>query len=195
MYPPNLVANNRNLHPNAFVPFCAYQTKMLGERVDTPTNRSFIACSHFEQTILDGQLCYSIDVNKVAKTNSGAGRGKGLLLVIDPMNPERKDKYITRISNDHMITTLNVEQTNTDTQGIKIFINTLEKFETFKFGSFAMQSLKKMTGTEGYLENKDKDCSVETFEHCQARRYLEEVEKNCGCVPWSLAKINTLKVQ
>ena len=94
-----------------------------------------------------------------------------------------------------MITSLNIEQTNTDTQGIKIYINTLEKFETFDFGSFAMQSLKKMTGTEAFLEDKNKDCSVETFEHCQARRYLEEVTKHCGCVPWSLATTNPLKVQ
>ena len=193
MYPPNLVANNRNLHPNAFVPFCAYQTKMLGERVDTLTNRSFMACSHFEQTILDGQLCYSIDIGKAAKSNSGAGRGNGLLLVIDPVNPEQKDNYKTPKSND--LTTLNIEQTHIDTQGIKIYINTLEKFETFNIGSFAMQSLKKMTGTEAFLKNKNKDCSVETFENCQARRYLEEVTKHCGCVPWSLSTINPLKVQ
>ena len=168
---------------------------MLGERVDTPTNRSFVACSHFEQTILGGQLCYSLDVNRVAKSNSGAGRGNGLLLLIDPVNPEQKDKYKTPKSNDHMITTLNIEQTKTNTQGIKIYINTLEKFDTFDFGSFAMRSLKKMTGTEAFLENTDKDCYVETFENCQARRYLEEVTKHCGCVPWSLATINPLKVQ
>ena len=154
-----------------------------------------MACSHFEPTILDGQLCYSLDVNKVAKSNSGAGKGNGLLLVIDPVNPEQKDKYKSPRSNDHMITTLNIEETKTDTQGIKIYINTLEKFETFDFGSFAMQSLKKMTGTEAFLEDKDKDCSVETFEHCQARRYLQEVTKHCGCVPWSLATINPMKVQ
>ena len=133
MHPPNLVAKNGNLHPNALVPFCAYQTRMLGNRVDTPTNRSFVACSHFEPAILDGQLCYSFDVNKVAKTKSGAGRGNGLLLVIDPpVNPEQKSKYKPLKRIDHMITTLNIGQTNKDNQGLRIYLNTLEKFETFK---------------------------------------------------------------
>ena len=135
IHPPNLVAKNGTLHPNALIPFCAYQTKMLGERVDTATNRSFVACSHFEQTILDGQLCSSIDVNRVAKKKSGAGKRNGLLLVIDAaMNPEQKRKYRKLKSIDHMITTLNIEQKNTDTQGVKIYINTLEKFETFSSG-------------------------------------------------------------
>ena len=117
MHPPNLFAKNGYLRPNALIPFCAYQTRMIGERVNTPTNRSFVACSHFEPTILFGQLCYSLDVNKVAKKKSGVGRGNGLLLMIDPaVNPEQKSKYKKLKSIDNMITTLNIEQTNTNTQ-------------------------------------------------------------------------------
>ena len=194
LHPPNLVNQDGNLHPNALVPFCAYQTKMLGERVDTPTNSSFIACSHFEPSIIDGQLCYSVDVNKAYGTKSGAGKGSGLLLVIDPVNPEHKEKYEKQENIDHMITTLNIERTNTDTQGLRIYLNTLEIFETFNVGSLAMQSLKKMTGTGSFLENENKDCSLETFEDCQARRYLEEVENQCGCFPWLLSTKKTVKV-
>ena len=194
LHPPNLVNEDGENHPNALIPFCAYQTKMLGQRVQTLNNRSFIACSQFKPTILEGQLCYSLDVKTDVKMKSGAGKGNGLLLIIDADSTGQKENAKVARDIDHEITTLNLLETNTDTQVPKIYMNTLERYETFQTGSFALSSLKKMTGTDTYIANKNKDCSVETFEDCQARRYLEEVEKQCRCVPWALATGNTVKV-
>ena len=201
LHPPNLVNQDGDLHPNALVPFCAYQTKMLGERVQTLSNHSFIACSHFKPSILDGQLCYSFDVSEVAKDSggkvkSGAGKGNGLLLIIDSTWPNQPNQENVKVAKniDLEITTLNLEETSKNSQAPKIYMNTLERFQTFQTGSFALSSLKKMTGSDNYLSSEDKDCSVETFEDCQARRYLEELEKQCGCVPWPFARGNTFKV-
>ena len=51
-----------------------------------------------------------------------------------------------------------------------------------------MFALKKMTGTAAFLELPDaaKKCKTETFEECHVVRYLAEVMKQCGCVPWGL---------
>ena len=185
--------HNGGLHPNALVPFCAFQTNMLGHLVETSFNRSFIACSLFQPSILEGQLCYSLDINKVAKVKSGAGKGNGLLLIIDAGFTVLKDDN-SKQESSLAITTLNLEETSEESQGPKMYMNTLERYTTFKQGSFAMSSLKRMTGTDNYIANEDKDCIVETFEDCQARRYLEEVGKQCGCVPWSLAARTTVTV-
>ena len=166
---------------------------MLGQRVETPTNRSFIASSHFKPSILEGQLCYTLDVNEAAKVTvgdrvkSGAGKRNGLLLVIDPGFADQDDDDEVARDVNVEVKTLNLEETREDTKEPKIYLNTLDGYTTFQKGSIAMSALKKMTGTDNYIANKNKDCSVETFEDCQARRFLVEVENQCACVPWSLA--------
>ena len=195
LHPPNLVNQDGDLHPNALIPFCAYQTKMLGENVEGLTNRSFVACSQFKPSILEGQLCYSLDVTKDVDVKSGAGKGNGLLLMIDSMLTEEKGIADMGRNIDRVITTLNLEESRTDTHVPKIYMNTLERYATFKTGSFALSSLKMMKGTENYIADSEKDCTVETFEDCQARRYLEEVKKQCGCAPWALARRNTFTVR
>ena len=55
-------------------------------------------------------------------------------------------------------------------------------------GSYVMSALKKMRGTASFLALPDgaRNCQIETFESCQTRRYMEEVQERCGCVPWVL---------
>ena len=50
-----------------------------------------------------------------------------------------------------------------------------------------MFALKKMTGTDTFLELPDaKKCKTETFDECHVVRYIPEVQKQCGCLPWGL---------
>ena len=50
-----------------------------------------------------------------------------------------------------------------------------------------MNALKRMTGTENFLElpDKKKNCIVHKREDCQSKVYLEQVKK-CGCRLWAL---------
>ena len=61
---------------------------------------------------------------------------------------------------------------------------------------FSMTALKKMTATEGFLKLSDnrRNCSSRPFEACHTERYIEEVQRLCGCVPWTLSGATTLKV-
>ena len=50
------------LVPSAFIPFCAYKTDLLllGEHIK---GLKFPVCNKFTPTVLDGQLCYNLDIN------------------------------------------------------------------------------------------------------------------------------------
>ena len=163
-----------NLPPSALVPFCTYQgeSKLLGQEM--PELGGLHRCDKFEPTLLEGQLCYSLNVKLRAKLTR-SGKSKGLFLLLDP-NPYRlniSDKLIwgptkTRFSS-------------------KIFIQTLEPFTTYGPGSYRMSTLKKMTGTQNFMELPDhrKKCSADdNREECQNLRYLDQVQRECKCVPW-----------
>ena len=54
-----------------------------------------------------------------------------------------------------------------------------------------MESLKVMSATENFLAMPDKvkRCQIEAQEDCKSRRYVEEVQKECGCIPWMLSSV------
>ena len=78
----------------------------------------------------------------------------------------------------------------------RITLNTMARFTKYGSGSYKLSVLKKMTGTKSFIGLPDevKQCQIESFADCQVRRYLEEVNKVCGCVPWSLKVTATMKV-
>ena len=51
-----------------------------------------------------------------------------------------------------------------------------------------MTSLKKMTGTDAFLDLPEniKGCQIEDQEMCYSRRYIEELQNQCKCLPWAL---------
>merc|ERR1711952_96065 len=55
-----------NLPPSALVPFCSYQgeSNHLGRDIVTETDNMTV-CDKFQPTILEGQLCYTLDVAKL----------------------------------------------------------------------------------------------------------------------------------
>ena len=130
-------------------------------------------CDQFEPTILEGQLCYSLD-NAMLKGKVKSGKLNGLFLLLD------RNPYSLNITED------NVEGPND--QSFKVFIHTLAQFTTFGPGSYAMSALKKMTGTTSFMQlpEEDKMCFVHDREDCQTQKYLEEVQKKCSCIPWAL---------
>ena len=73
-----------NLPPSALIPFCSYQedVSLLGQkRIEM---RNLILCDKFQPIILDGQMCYSLNVENYSKKRSKAGKKGGLFLLLDP---------------------------------------------------------------------------------------------------------------
>ena len=87
-------------------------------------------CDKFQPTILEGQLWYTLDSALMKGYSTKPGKSNGLLLLLDsnPYNLIKKD-----------------ESTKGE-QKFKVFIHTLAQYTTFGPGSYAMATLKKMTG-------------------------------------------------
>ena len=181
-HPPHLMSS----WSSAFVPFCAYKTSLnFSKESYALEGTDFPLCSSFLPTILEGQLCYKLDLKKV----SGNGKENELMLLLD-YNEERS----LQISSNKSITTKTSNETlnfgtavdNIQGSSVKIVINTLSSFTGFGGGVFKMTDVKRMTAKEDFLKMpfKDKRCEVELYEDCRTRKLLEE----CNCVPWELSR-------
>ena len=142
------------LLPSALVPFCSYQrdNSILGEK---RPELSQTICSKFKPTVLEGQLCYSLDLAKTAKKSTKAGKANGLFIMIDPSpySQNGSDK-------------LDIEDQST--RQLKVFFHTLAQDTAYGPGTYTMSALKRMTGTESFqqLPDKQKKCSVHDRERC-----------------------------
>ena len=165
-----------NLPPSALVPFCSYQGErsLLGQKRSGLDNLTI--CDKFKPTILEGQLCYSLDIAKLVENPTQSGKTNGLFLLLDP-NPYQLKADEKKI-----------EDSKTGDQSFKVFIHTLAQYSTFGPGSYGMSSLKRMTGTESFqqLPDHQKKCTVHNREKCQTQKYLDRVQIECNCTPWAL---------
>ena len=165
-----------NLPPSALVPFCSYQgnSSLIGKERSELDNLT--VCDKFEPTILEGQLCYSLDIAKLGVETTKSGKANGLFLLLDP-NPHKIIK-----------TEKEVRESRSEEQSFKVFIHTLAQYSAFGPGSYGMSALKKMTGTKNFkhLPVKQKKCLVHNREDCQTKKYLDQLQTECNCTPWSL---------
>jgi hypothetical protein len=120
------------------------------------------------------------------------------LLLLDPgrLEPLQKPKPTT----PENFLSLNLDPLtmhSSDKSSARIYLNTLASFTDFREGKYAMSSLKQMAGTGSFLDlpEQKRHCQVQSFETCQALRYVEEVQKACGCVPWALSSFNKKVIQ
>ena len=185
--PPHLLNSKGSRTPTALIPFCAYNGDMNITGRYIP-GLDFPICDQFKPTILDGQLCYALSLKDVLKEKvvTRPGKSSGLTLAI-----EQKKK--TRTAKDEGLVTISLQSgrlyTRTDPQfSTSIHLNNLVKYTDSRPGLYKMSDLKKMTGTAGFLGLADvtKGCQIEAESDCETRKYLEKVQKRCGCLLWSL---------
>ena len=101
---------------------------------------------------------------------------------------EIKDKYAS----------IDLQQSSEESSSGRIYIDILSRFSSYEAGSFALTGLKKMTGTEPFISKipeKVRNCQVESYVECCARKYYEEWKSQCKCVPWSSSLTSLEKVR
>ena len=166
-----------NLPPSALVSFCSYQgeSSLLGKKLSEMDNMT--VCDKFQPTILECQLCYTLDVAGLVDVPVKSGKSNGLFLLLDP-KPYRLNQTEKKALGS---------ETGSG-QKSKVFIHTLAQYTTFGSGSYAMSSLKKMTGTSNFKQLPDyqKKCLDHSREQCQTQTFLEQLHVECNCVPWAL---------
>ena len=160
---------------------------ILGENIN---GLDFPVCNTFKPQILDGDLCYALDIKTLASKRrmiTKAGRGKGLLLAIDngiSIEPE---------VDENIITMKGFIRTELKTTGKRARLHILTSFrhKDDRPGIYTLWDLKQMAGTDNFLAMPDdvKNCQIEPKEECRSRRYVEEVQSKCGCIPWSLSTL------
>ena len=193
--PPNLVDSQGNFTPSALVPFCAYDGDMniTGEYIpglDIPI------CNKFKPFLLDGQLCYAIDMKAILDEKvTRPGRGFGLTLAIDQMETtteQGSDNFEATLQGGRLYTKIDIQEFSSS-----IHLNNLVRYTDSRSGLYKMSVLKKMTGSKGFLSLADttKGCQITEQLECERKKYLEKVQIQCGCLPWTLAPILASKVR
>ena len=178
-HPPHLDENSLSI--GAFIPFCAFMTSMvISEPPTWIQNISYPLCSSFTPTILEGQLCYKLQMN----TTSGEGKSNQLTLLLDYNEDRSTYASFDQTEDVHLneIQTLNMDVTDSlQTTEAKVHIVTLSSFKGFGGGTYKMTAVKKMTVTDDFLNmpSENRKCEIEPFEECRGRRLL----KKCNCVP------------
>ena len=186
-HPPHLIDSSGSLTPAALITFCSFQANMsmLGEMKE---GLNFTACSKFKPTILEGQLCYSLNLNlidKDRKQKTETGKGAGLVIILDT-GMKQIDSMNSQESNENPLA---FGSSGVDVSSARIYLNTLSSFTDHRAGQYAMSVLKKVTGTESFLKQTDekKKCQTESLEDCQAKSSIYRIQKRCGCVPLALS--------
>ena len=204
LHPPHLVGREGQLLPAALIPFCAYKTSMMGRRRD---DLEFIACDKFQPILLDQQLCYSLNKSSMKKGETKTGEKNGIFLIVDtgnyieptidaPENFEELDPGLLQEVIDKYAS-IDLQQSDEESSSVRIYIDTLSRFSSYKAGSYVLTGLKKMTGTESFISKipeKVRNCQVETYVACRTRKYFEEWENQCKCVPWSSSLTSSKEV-
>ena len=177
--PPQMKDSIGRRLPAGFVPFCAYKDNALGvESSDLP----FIPCSQALPTVLDGQLCYSINGSIHATESSKRGKNNGLVMLLDFGKNQNEGESVEVWEKGKPV------KTSQKYKGLRVYVQTLSGFSSNGEGDYAMSSLKRMRGKKSFLDfpNAIKKCQVEPRDKCRVLKYFETVQGQCGCVPWGL---------
>ena len=163
LHPPHLkIKHQHELLPSSLIPICTYQQE--GDLGRKHKGLNFTACNAFTHSIHQGQLCYSLKLDKEQHGESKVGMDNGLILILDRERAEDED-----LSKSY---------------NARILLDTLSPISDTRSGDYALSNFKWMNGTESFmkLSNEEKDCQIESFDECQS----EKIAKQCGCVPWQL---------
>ena len=147
----------------------------------------FPICDKFHVTIQDGKRCFSLDVKSVIANGEGGktkpGKENSLFIAIDDTTTFNVK---TGNKNEPKLTGQLRPEVRVEEDAPTILISLIESYTNSKEGRYKMTSLKKMTGTDIFLALSDasKGCQIEPEEDCNQRRLSEEIQKQCGCLPW-----------
>ena len=150
-------------------------------------------CDKFQEDTIDGHLCYTIYVSKLASSERIkmlSGKGKGLVLAID--KGFSIEAYDHRMPEDDSLQDLLDTEDPVREDSVSVYIATPHRFTARKEGRYMMTALKKMTGTKSFfnLPDKTKECQIDTEGECKKKKLRIELIERCGCLPWALKRRN-----
>ena len=159
--------------PKALVPFCSYQGAMLGKKLRG--NQNLTACDKFQPSVLNGQLCFSLNLSQVVPSESKSGKQNSVTIVLD------QPASLQLIDQKNLLAS--------------IHLDTLAGFSDNRPGKYHMINLKMMTGSDAFmsLSDSEKGCQLESYEECEREKIFAALQRDCKCTPFAFAKL--MKVQ
>ena len=148
-------------------------------------------CSSFKPTILEGQLCYQLQLNDT----SGQGKANELMLLLDYQqdlslnySSATVESLLSILASSMFETVSTVDfspDENINEREVKIQIGTLSPFKGFGVGTCKMTAVKRMTAKSDFLKMSldDRKCEVELYEDCRTQKLFG----HCKCVPWEMS--------
>ena len=189
-HPVHLLDQMGNVSLSTFVPFCAFQTQLgISKPFTFLPDSPYPVCKSFVPVDLHGQLCYSIRVNM-----TGKNRKKGGLVLVLDMNNDRSLNFghssRPKFEKDHTKMRFAARYREVAKNNAKIHIQLLTPFDEIGGGSYKMTSVKKVKGTEAFLDmqESERECRLGRAEGCQKGKMYEQ----CKCVPWELKSIQVI---
>ena len=183
------------LLPSALIPFCALNSDLavLGRELDLTEKLNLPVCDKFVPVVLEGQLCYSLNLDQITTNASREERTNGLTMILDLGLDTTENLESVKVDKIRSFSMTNSMKMGSP----RIYIDTLATFSDFREGKYSLHSVKDMTGTENFMGLPDnvKTCSVEMFEQCRVEKYMKTIEEKCGCVPWTLWDSKLEKVE
>ena len=128
MHPPHIIDQNNQTSASAFIPFCMYQSKFWVTSGVSKKHQdmSFPVCTSFKPTILEGQLCYKMDL----QLPSGQGKKNELMLLLD-YNKELSIQSNATSYDIGKSENMYLDTVDTERYEAKIHINTLSQMMKF----------------------------------------------------------------
>ena len=209
-HPVHIVDSQGMISPSSFIPFCDFGGNMsaMGEKIDL---FDLPVCNSFKPKLLEGQLCYQVDVNEVKdQVDTQKAIKHGMVVILD----YNEDKMITEDNAEVNVPLLNnlhdILSKEDKALEAKFYIETLgsrqndfvlylnfnillqsvkEPLSLSGEGNYGLTDVKEIDVTEAFLglEDKTRLCqSKETLGDCRMKKYLKEGVNNCKCIPFGL---------
>ena len=208
-HPVHIPRMDQDIFPSALIPFCEFGGSMsaMGVKIDQFT---VPVCNSFQAKILNGQLCYEVDLNQYSNKETVLKEvNAGLAFIMD----YNEDRQITHNQNhditeaESLVKWISEPEEDSDAH---IYLNTIGKqictiTITIIFlapvtligeGEYNLNILKEIKVTESFL-GLDKDTrkcqNEEPILNCTSRHYTESILKKCGCIPANMRLSNKVK--
>ena len=198
----------KDWNPSALIPFCWLGHEAIGTKIE---QFRIPICDRFRAVLRNDQLCYEINPNEILEYKDQQQRiegiKKGLLLVIDE-NKDRQSSEETQVLGEYE---KYFSENNFNSDDVNIFLDVIGRYICSTYASvrhymvtvvsthydlgspiltpgwkYNLNIVKDKRATKDFLEREDKGCSLESYDNCTTRIYVDKVIKKCGCLPLSM---------
>ena len=124
-----MINEEGDMSPSAFIPFCDFGGDMLSMGVKIE-QFEFPVCNSFQPKILNDQLCYEVDLKRIAKKHNVVSQLKlGLNFIMD-YNEDQQYTLEESIVGEATLANRASASVNSQQHHASIFINTIGNYFT-----------------------------------------------------------------